>query len=78
MSQDSALDGCAEGNGKKTNRKVGEVKIKRGLYRRIGKKICIGCDHPTYAPSKKINPENACKRCFKKKTKRERSVKWDG
>ena len=46
--------------------------MKRGLYRKIGKKICIGCDYPQYAPSKNVNPKRACIKCFKNQTKRKK------
>ena len=48
----------------------------KGLYRKLQKNLCIGCDHPAWCPSKKINPKNACKRCMKVNTKREKR-KWE-
>ena len=48
----------------------------KGLYRKLQKNFCIGCDHPAWCPSKKINPKNACKRCMKVNTKREKR-KWE-
>ena len=44
--------------------------MKRGLYRRLRKGICTGCDHPQWAPSKNVNPERACVKCFKTQIKR--------
>lgn len=41
----------------------------RGLYRKLKKKICEGCDHPVYAPCKKINPKRACAKCRKEMTR---------
>ena len=41
----------------------------RGLYRKLKKKICEGCDHPVYAPCKKINPKRACIKCRKEMTR---------
>ena len=46
--------------------------MKHGLYRKLQKNFCIGCDHPAWCPSKKINAENACKKCRKLNTKREK------
>ena len=41
----------------------------KGIYRKLTKGICDGCDHPAYAPSKNVNPKNACKKCIKEMTK---------
>lgn len=49
--------------------------MQKGLYRKLHKKICVGCDHPAWCPSKKINPRNACKKCYKNQTKRNKRVK---
>lgn len=46
----------------------------KGLYRRLPKKICSGCDHPGYAPCKKVNPKNACKQCRKAMTSRVKTL----
>ena len=46
--------------------------MQRGTYRKLKKKICIGCDHPGWAPCKKINPKRACKKCRKGMTPRQR------
>lgn len=50
--------------------------MKHGLYRKLQKNFCIGCDHPAWCPSKKINAENACKKCRKLNTKREKK-RWE-
>lgn len=42
--------------------------MQHGLYRKTNKGMCNGCDHPAYAPSKNINPKNACKKCRKQIT----------
>ena len=44
--------------------------MKRSLYRKIETHACRGCDYPAYAPSKRINPKNACKKCRKNSTQR--------
>lgn len=51
MLSDSALDGGAEGNGKKTNEKVDEVEMSDGMYCMICNKLMI--------PSK----EQICSEC---------------
>ena len=43
--------------------------MNHGLYRKLPKNRCIGCDHPTWAPCKKINPKKACDKCAKLETK---------
>lgn len=48
----------------------------RGLYRKLKKKICKGCDHPTYAPCKSVNPNCACKKCRKNMTHLNPRYKW--
>lgn len=54
--------------------------MQRGLYRKLPKKRCAYCDHPAYAPCKKINPDRACVKCMKLATKRKKRVNtdWDG
>lgn len=44
--------------------------MKRGLYRKINRKECFGCDYPAYHPSKNYNPERKCAQCRKNNTKR--------
>lgn len=48
--------------------------MKRGLYRKIATHACKGCDHPAYAPCKKVNPKNACKKCRKNSTQRKSQI----
>lgn len=48
--------------------------MQKGLYRKLKKNACIGCDHPAYCPSKKINQKNACKKCRKDSTNRDKKV----
>lgn len=43
--------------------------MQKGLYRRVPTKMCQGCDHPAYCPSKKVNGKNACRKCRKEFTK---------
>ena len=49
----------------------------RGMYRKLPKKRCIGCDHPSWAPSKRINPDRACTKCIKNATAKKPREKWD-
>ena len=44
--------------------------MNRNLYRKTDKKKCIGCDYPSWCPSKKINADNKCTQCLKNGTKR--------
>lgn len=46
--------------------------MKRGLYRKLNKGKCVGCDHPVWAPSKNVNPHRACIKCRKDSTNRNR------
>lgn len=43
--------------------------MNKGIYRRNPKKMCDGCDHPVYAPSKNVNSKRVCKKCMKCATK---------
>ena len=63
----------------KGNFAKGANEMKRGLYRKLKKGKCTGCDHPQYAPSKNVNPERACVKCWKEATKRKRKyeVEYD-
>lgn len=55
--------------------------MQRGLYRKLPKKKCAYCDHPAYAPCKRINPDRACTKCMKLSTRRPQkkriSTDWD-
>lgn len=46
--------------------------MQKGRYRKLHKGICDGCDHPAYAPSKNVNPNTACRKCWKNQTKRDK------
>lgn len=48
--------------------------MQKGLYRKLTKHICNGCDHPAYCPSKKINPKRKCIQCRKNMTIRKKNI----
>ena len=52
--------------------------MNHGLYRKLKKNFCIGCDHPAWCPSKKINGKNACRKCRKVNTKRSKQIYQEG
>ena len=55
--------------------------MQRGLYRKLPKKKCIGCDNPAYAPCRRVDPNRACTKCMKLSTQRPQkkriSADWD-
>lgn len=54
--------------------------MQHGYYRKLPPKICWGCDHPEWAPCKKVDPKTACRKCRKALAKskgRKKEVYYD-
>ena len=47
--------------------------MQKGSYRKLKKGRCTGCDHPTWSPSKNVNPRRMCIKCRKNDTRREKT-----